>query len=311
MRLVFIGKNHPFSFLPLESLARDHVILAVVESGPRASGQVAARRTRIRRVANRLLGRGLPGFARAVGAQYLFMDRGANDDLERLLRGCEPDLLVVASLSQLLPPSVLAVPRLGAINLHPSRLPAYPGPFPWFWQYHDFVLDIGVTAHYLDEGEDTGPILASRDLTLAVGTDIVDAMRMAGTVGAELLPAVLRDLADGTARPRPQKRGDQPRARRVERHERFIDWESWSLEHVWHFMRGTYPWVDPVDYPDGFQARVGSAERGDAGAPVGTLASDRRGFYVAHRDGRIRLLGPGSRSSRGSFGARLPWVAGQ
>jgi hypothetical protein len=57
-------------------------------------------------------------------------------------------------------------------------------------------------------------------------------------------------------------------------------------------MRGTYPWVDPVDYDGSLRppVKVGLMERGDAGTPPGQLATDDRGYFVSHREGKIRLI---------------------
>ena len=98
---------------------------------------------------------------------FLALDANGKPRLEPLLRALQPDLVCVASLTHLLRPEVLAIPRLGFINLHPSLLPRYHGPFPWFWQYHDFRLELGATVHEIDCGQDTGRILRQQPVQMA------------------------------------------------------------------------------------------------------------------------------------------------
>jgi methionyl-tRNA formyltransferase len=80
--------------------------------------------------------------------------------LPRLLAGLAPDLIVVTGFPRLLPLEVLALPRLGCVNVHPAPLPAYRGPDPTFWQFYNGEPDLGLTIHRMDGEFDTGPILA-------------------------------------------------------------------------------------------------------------------------------------------------------
>ncbi|MBF6592146.1 MAG: methionyl-tRNA formyltransferase, partial [Ktedonobacterales bacterium] len=88
------------------------------------------------------------------------------------LRGVEPDLLLVAGFRWRLPAEVLALPRLGCVNAHPSLLPRYRGPNPLYWQVANGETEIGLTLHRMDADFDTGAILAQRTLPLAPDDDI-------------------------------------------------------------------------------------------------------------------------------------------
>ena len=83
-----------------------------------------------------------------------------------LLRGYEPDLLLCVGFPWKIPPDALAVPRLGAINGHPSLLPDYRGPSPVSWAIRNGESELGYTWHRMDAELDTGPILAQGSLTL-------------------------------------------------------------------------------------------------------------------------------------------------
>lgn len=80
--------------------------------------------------------------------------------LPSLLSGLEPDLILVTGFPRLLPPEVLALPRLGCVNIHPAPLPAYRGPDPIFWQFYNGESELGLTIHRMDSTFDTGTILA-------------------------------------------------------------------------------------------------------------------------------------------------------
>lgn len=78
----------------------------------------------------------------------------------RLISIYEPDLLLCAGFPWLIPVEALAVPKMGAINVHGSLLPKYRGPNPWGWPFRNGDTEIGCTYHWMDGGFDTGNILA-------------------------------------------------------------------------------------------------------------------------------------------------------
>jgi len=304
MRVVFIGKYHEFSLLSLRAIRVSHEIVAIVESGPRGSTQNALAPVRSWR--NRFgltMPLGMSRLAHGMRVPHYLLTRDTARDLPGFLRRVSPDILCVASLSQLLSKAVLQIPRHGAINLHPSILPKYHGPFPWFWQYHDFGCEWGATIHQIDEGQDTGPILKQLPVSIQIGTDVTEATRIVGGVGATLFVQVLEEIANGTSEAKPQPAHQFPKARIVERNEKFIDWHTWPIERVWHFMRGTYPWNDAVKYPPiGGRTvvwKINDYEKCAVQSPPGEVLRDKRGYFVAHKDGKIRLsIAPSNRSLR-------------
>jgi methionyl-tRNA formyltransferase len=294
MRVVFIGKSHTFSMQTLGAIQVHHNVVGVVEGGGRGSVNLPGRaKTMLSRARAELSGKpSLKREARKLNSAYLFLGRNSREVLPTFLRKIQPDILCVASLSMLLPKEVLTIPRHGAINLHPSKLPKYPGPFPWFWQYHDCELEIGVTVHALDAGEDTGPILKQDSVRIKLGTDIANAISLVAPVGARLMAEVLDAIEAGTAVYVPQEAASHPRARLVSRNEKLVEWDTWPIERVWHFLRGTYPWIDAVSYPTGLNGKctIGEIERGPCDERPGKVAKDQRGYYIAHGEGKIRLI---------------------
>lgn len=80
--------------------------------------------------------------------------------LAPLLRAYDPDLVICLGFPWLFPQEALDVPRLGAINVHPSNLPRYRGPLPLPWAVRNGETEIGMTVHRMDANFDTGAILA-------------------------------------------------------------------------------------------------------------------------------------------------------
>jgi methionyl-tRNA formyltransferase len=89
--------------------------------------------------------------------------------LAPILRTLEPDIIFVTGFPRKLTPEILAVPRLGAINVHPALLPRYRGPDPFFWQFLNDEKATGLTVHRMAPEFDTGPILAQE--VIPIGPD--------------------------------------------------------------------------------------------------------------------------------------------
>jgi methionyl-tRNA formyltransferase len=213
------------------------------------------------------------------------------------LRSLGADLLLVAGMNRLLGREAFAGPPLGAINVHPSYLPEYRGPDPIYWQYHDMAENGGVTIHCVDEREDRGDILCRERFPIARGAPMAETMlRAFDEVAPSLLLRTLDRLAAGTAARLPQP-AESPtrRARRVSQAAflELLGWESWSVERVWHVLRGNdgyhRPFAPPPPWIVAFDWRIGDCEKRRTAAPPGTIRIDRRGWYAAHREGRIRL----------------------
>jgi methionyl-tRNA formyltransferase len=126
------------------------------------------------------------------------------------LRNVRPDLIIVCSYSMMLPPAVLAVPPKGAVNVHGGLLPQYRGGHVTQWAIINAERELGVTLHYIDEGVDTGPVIAERRFALDDADDAYTVGARLCEVGSQLLTAWWPRLIDGTAPRVPQ---DESRAK--------------------------------------------------------------------------------------------------
>lgn len=94
---------------------------------------------------------------------------GQEQDLVDFMAALDIDIICVNSMLHLLPSSVFSLPPFGALNLHPAGLPKYRGPNPLFWQFYRQEEQIGVTIHFIDEGEDSGNIVKQAFIPMQPG----------------------------------------------------------------------------------------------------------------------------------------------
>jgi len=117
--------------------------------------------------------------------------------LERLTRAYEPELGICTGYPWLLPAEVLAIPRLGVLNTHPSRLPRLRGPYPFAWAVREGDAELWLTVHLMDERFDTGPILAQGARPMPADTTMEGLRPVLGDLASQLVPAALRRVIAG------------------------------------------------------------------------------------------------------------------
>lgn len=225
MRIIFFGMGGVFSRAPLAALLRAGVDLrAVVEPAPDALADGAAftRLEPSRWAASGAARRGLPmagaagmaggvaartirEIAASVGAPTYSVRRLRDERFLAEMAQYQPDAICVACFSRKLPPELLSIPRLGALNAHPSLLPKGRGPDPLFWLLREGATQTGVTIHLMDEELDTGPILTQQAFTLDENTATEPQLEaQLGLLAGDLLVEALVGLAAGTLTPQPQ-----------------------------------------------------------------------------------------------------------
>lgn len=177
------------------------------------------------------------------GLPVYAMHNLADGETAALVASFGADVACVACFPRRFPAEMLAIPRHGFLNVHPSRLPDYRGPAPLFWQLRDGIEPVGVTVHWMDAHMDTGDIAAQTSVALPDGIDGPGADRLLGEQGGRLLADVLSEMRSGITSRRPQPLGGSyqplPGAAdfRLER--------SWSARRAYNFMRGAAEWGRP------------------------------------------------------------------
>lgn len=201
------------------------------------------------------------------------------------------DVMVVVAYGLILPAAVLALPRLGCLNIHASLLPRWRGAAP----IHRAILagdtQTGVTIMRMDAGLDTGPMLLER-ATPITGSDTAAALhdRLAA-MGAEALLTALDGILDGSIAARPQPGQGVTYAAKIRKDEASIDWSKTAAE-LDRQVRAFNPWPVAETRYNGQQLRVWEANPADANstaAPGTVVATGAEGIQVATGSGILNL----------------------
>lgn len=291
-RVLYFGMEGAFSWAPLVALLDAAVeVAAVVVPRPRAMTPASApirlldppaRPPRSLPLGAAPAPRTIIGLAWQSGIPLLEVARLTHEETLVALRDLRPDIICVACFPRLLPREVRDLSRYGALNVHPSLLPAYRGPDPLFWVFHDGLEHAGVTVHFLDEGADTGDIVAQAPLVLPDGVSYREAEQRCAQEGGRLLAqAVCRAGWESLAR-QPQPRGSFPIAP-MPKDEDFVVTPQWPARCAFNFMRGLAAGERPVLLQVG-QERIGVREAiaCEATATQGELI-ERAGQYLRVR----------------------------
>jgi len=199
------------------------------------------------------------------------------------------DAAVVAAYGLILPPPVLAAPRLGCLNIHASLLPRWRGAAPIQRAILAGDAQTGVTIMQMDAGLDTGPMLLAETVPIGpdtTGASLHDAL---AALGARLIVAALDRLAAGALPATPQPADGATYAKKLDRAEARIDWAQ-PAAAVERKVRAFDPWPGTWFEHAGERIRVLAAALADgrAGAAPGTVLDDR--LRVACGDGAVRIL---------------------
>src|SRR6266478_9806266 len=111
----------------------------------------------------------------------------SNEEVRAIFESISPDACVVAAYGKILPVSMLAIPRLGCINVHASLLPKYRGAAPINWAIANGEIETGVTIMQMDVGMDTGAMLARRATPIQAAETAVELTIRLSQIGADLL----------------------------------------------------------------------------------------------------------------------------
>jgi len=165
------------------------------------------------------------------------------------IRVLHPDLLVVAAYGLILPPSVLAIPRLGSVNIHASLLPAYRGASPITAAILDGLDETGVSIMLMDAGMDTGPVLAQERLPILPEDTTASLSLRLAELGAETLLPVLDKYVRNAIAPIPQEQlpGEPTIVRMIRKEAGRIDWSLPAVQ-IERMTRAYQPW--PTAYTE-------------------------------------------------------------
>jgi methionyl-tRNA formyltransferase len=163
-------------------------------------------------------------------------------DFHKTLAAYAPDVIVVAAYGKILPPEVLQAPRLGCLNVHASLLPKYRGAAPIAWAIGNGERQTGVTIMHMNEGLDTGGIVAQSEVEILEDDDALSLTNMLSIMGADLLIKVLDQVEkDRKIVSRPQDDSQASWAPLLKKSDGDLDWTMTS-EQIICRMHGFNPW---------------------------------------------------------------------
>jgi methionyl-tRNA formyltransferase len=214
---------------------------------------------------------------------------------EIIMRVCalNPDFLFSFYYRQMLKPTLLAIPKRGALNMHGSLLPKYRGRVPVNWAVINGETETGATLHYMVEKPDAGDIVIQQAVPILPDDTALDVFHKVTTAATQALDRSLPKLLAGSAPRTPQdlSEGSYFGARTPE--DGRIDW-SWPAARIHNLVRGVAP-----PYPGAFctlngrtlrvlKTRVGA--RAAAGGEISTLYCDNDRCYARCGDGQTLEL---------------------
>jgi methionyl-tRNA formyltransferase len=207
------------------------------------------------------------------------------------LQTLAPDLIVVVAYGQILPKSVLDIPRYGCINVHASLLPKYRGAAPINHAIMAGESETGVTTMYMDVGLDTGDMLVKRTTNIGANETAGELHDRLAQLGREAMLATLERLCAGTLGREKQDDALTCYAPLLRKEQGLIDWARSAIE-LHNQVRGLDPWPgaytllagDPLKL-----ARTLPLQEPHAAAPGMVLGADASGLRIACGNGVLKV----------------------
>jgi len=153
----------------------------------------------------------------------------------------KPDLIVTCAFGQILPQSVLDIPKYGTINVHASLLPKYRGAAPIQWAIINGEEKTGITTMFTELGLDTGDILMQEEVEIPIDMTAGQLHDILSELGAKTLIKTIKALENGTLTRTKQDESKATYAQKIDKQTGLIDWSQPTIA-VHNRIRGTNPW---------------------------------------------------------------------
>ena len=222
----------------------------------------------------------------------------------RDIRALRPDILVVVAYGRILPDDILAVPPLGAVNVHGSLLPKYRGAAPIQWAVLNGDEVTGVSTMYLASEMDSGDLIYTEETAIGEKETSGELFERLKGMGAELLVRTLRDIEAGTAPRVPQDHSKASYVHMLDKSLCPIDFDR-SPREVLKWICGLQPWPVATMELEGKTYRVFDAEYSHSHtdkAPGSVVSAGEQGIEIACAAGETicitELQAPGKKRMR-------------
>lgn len=280
MRAVFMGTPE-FAVPTLQALIDHHQVEAVVTQPDKQRGR--GKKVQFPPVKEKAVEHEIPVYQ---------PQKARDEEFVEILREINPDVIVVVAYGQILPESILNIPKYGCINVHGSLLPKYRGAAPIQWAVLDGEEKTGITTMYMEKGLDTGDMIDKAEIVL-------DPKETAGTlhdklmeIGANLLLETLEKLENETAVRIKQNDSESCYASMLTKEMGQIDFSKTARE-IECLIRGMNPWPSAYTSLNGKTLKVWEAEvlTENPGEEPGTVIDvTKDAIVVACKEGALKLL---------------------
>ena len=229
-----------------------------------------------------------------AGLPVLQPERARDEAFLDALRDLQPDLIAVAAYGQILPQSILDLPRYGCLNVHTSLLPWYRGAAPIQWAILNGDAETGVTIMKMDAALDTGDILTQATTPIHPEDNAETLHDRLARMGAELLVQTIPDYVAGKLTSQPQPAAGATYAPKIKKQDGHLDWNQPALT-LWNRVRGLMPWPGAFSYlpgqPQPHLLKIWHAEVVERSGPPGeVLQADKAGIVVGCGREALRIL---------------------
>lgn len=302
-RVLFMGMSGNFSRPPLLALLESGVDVCAVmlPSSARDASQPVIRRLEppassrsMLPVLSSSLHTSIAHIAWERSIPLWEVQRMSDPDTRSVYASYAPDACCVACFSLYIPRSILDIPRLGFLNVHPSLLPANRGPDPLFWTFYNGDQHAGVTIHAMDDGLDTGPILAQERITVPDGIRYAELESRCAELGGRLLARSLWELYRGTAYLTSQDEAQSSYQPIPTGNEYLVPIAEWPARRIYNFVRAVATGEQPVTLLVAGQAvKVTDAisySQETNGNGIFSGSDEKQGQQLQCFDGWVRML---------------------
>lgn len=278
LRVIFLGTPE-FALPSLKAVAETTTLVAVVTQPDRPAGR-----------GRKLTTPPVAAEAGRLGIPVLQPRTLKDPAVIGALAAYRPDLLVTVAYGRIIPPAVIALPRLGCVNLHPSLLPLYRGASPIQRAVADGATTTGVTVLYMTEELDAGDVILQREVAVGAEETAGELEERLAHEGAALLREAIDLIARGAAPRHPQDHARATYVGRLAKEDGRIDWGQ-PADAIVNIVRAMHPWPSAYTTWRGTLLKVWRARRGDgAGTPGEVVAVEPDRITVAAGRGAVDLL---------------------
>ena len=279
MKIIFMG-TPDFAAASLEALIDSrHEIQAVVTQPDKPKGRKGE-----------LTPSPVKVIAKREGIKVYQPPKVRDEEFVDTLRAYNPDVMVVVAFGQIIPLSILKMPKYGCVNIHGSLLPKYRGAAPIQWAVLDGEKETGITTILMDEGIDTGDILLKKTIKIDADETSGSLFDKLKALGAETILETLDELEKGSITPTKQGESPTAYAKMLTKAMGLIDFTR-SAKELDCFVRGMDPWPSAYTLLAGKTLKLWKVRAVEKSGKAGSVIEiGKESFTIACGEGAIEVL---------------------